>query len=169
MSIIAMIALAAATPESAITSYNPQSVVSHLQEKGYRAQLGKDGAGDPMITSGAGGSRFTLFFYNCEKNISCEDLQFHASWNTENQDPSLTRINEWNKDKRFARAYLDKDADPHLELDVVFTEGQMSRKAFDEHLEIFVSSLSSFEKHIGWGEETDDETPAAPTAAVAVR
>ena len=35
----------------------------------------------------------------------------------------VNKVNEWNQQKRFSRAYIDKDGDPVLEADIDFTGG----------------------------------------------
>ena len=43
-------------------------------------------------------------------------IQFHCGW--VDTDVTLEKVNTWNRTKRFSRAYLDEDGDPHLELDL---------------------------------------------------
>lgn len=50
-----------------------------------------------------------------------ESLQFHASFGGVNA--TFETVNDWNWTKRFSRTYLDKDGDPHLELDLDLAGG----------------------------------------------
>ena len=53
---------------------------------------------------------------------------------------SLRKINQWNKEKRFSRAYLDDDGDPCIEADLEF-DGGVTRKAICEWIKTFRSSV----------------------------
>jgi hypothetical protein len=63
--------------------------------------------------------------------------------------PTLQRINAWNQEKRFSRAYLDKDGDPVLESDLRLTDG-VTRETVVSFLKIFEISLSAFATWIGF-------------------
>ena len=153
----ALAAAQAAQPASpagaapSVSSYDPQSIVRALQDEGFKAELGKDGEGDPRIESAANGSRFFIFFYACKQHRNCEDLQFHSSYDTaDGKGPSLEAINQWNLNDRFGQASLDATKDPSVTMSVLFTKGAMSKDAFIEHLDVWIASMGRFEKHIGW-------------------
>lgn len=60
---------------------------------------------------------------------------------------SLSRINEWNKTKRFTRAYLDKDNDPVLEGDIELTGG-VTEKNVKEWIKTYQVSIRAYKKHL---------------------
>lgn len=132
-----------------VQAQDPDSVVEALQEAGYAAKLATDKVGDPMITSGVSGTTFQIFFYNCTDHTACATVQFHSGYDLQNP-VSLERLNEWNRAKRFGRAFLDKENDPALEMDVDLDDGGMSRPLFIDNLEFWASILSEFEQHIGY-------------------
>ena len=152
MSAIAMLGAQAATAAPAtVSSHNPQSIVQFMQDLGYRAKLSKDKVGDPMIESGHGGSNFTIFFYGCEKGVKCADLAFQTGYDADaGKEPSLETVNKFNKDFRWVRAAIDDEKDPTLQMDVIFTDGLMSRKMFEEVIEVWADGMGNFEKAIGW-------------------
>jgi Putative bacterial sensory transduction regulator len=89
-----------------ICASNPATVVSALQEAGYKAKLAKDDGGDPMISSSAAGYDFDIFFYGCKENKQCDSLQMRVSFGKDGANtPDLA--NKWNKGKRFSQAYID--------------------------------------------------------------
>ena len=146
------IALAwAAAPAGAqmVRAQNPQSLVSALQNGGYAAKLGVDKVGDPMITSGVSGTNFQIFFYNCTNHLNCATVTFHSGYDLA-QGPPLELINEWNRGKRFGRAYLDKENDPILEMDVDLDDGGIAPLLFIDNIEFWSSILQDFEKQIGY-------------------
>ena len=148
---IAAFAGAWALPAQAqmVRAQDPDSVVRALQQGGYAAKLGVDKVGDPMITSGVAGTNFQIFFYNCTDHKACATVQFHSGYDL--TDPvGLERINEWNRSQRFGRAYLDKEDDPILEMDVDLDDGGVSSLLFIDNIEFWASVLGNFEKHIGY-------------------
>ncbi|HEX8225592.1 MAG TPA: YbjN domain-containing protein [Allosphingosinicella sp.] len=148
---IAALAAAWAVPAQAanVRAQDPQSVVSALQKAGYAAKLGTDKVGDPMVTSGVSGTTFQIFFYNCTDHKACATVQFHSGYDLKTSI-GLDRINEWNRSQRFGRAYLDKENDPILEMDVDLDDGGVSELLFIDNIEFWTSILGNFEKHIGY-------------------
>jgi hypothetical protein len=148
---LAAFAAAWALPVQAqmVRAQDPASLVRALQSAGYAARLGTDKVGDPMITSGASGTTFQIFFYNCTSNRQCATVQFHSGYNLRSP-VSLERINEWNRTQRFGRAFLDKENDPILEMDVDLDDGGLSTPLFIDNLEFWASVLGNFERHIGY-------------------
>lgn len=150
---LAMAALAAAwaVPAQAqmVRAQDPGTLVRALQQGGYAAKLGTDKVGDPMITSGVSGTTFQIFFYNCTDHKACATVQFHSGYDLSTA-VGLERINEWNRSQRFGRAYLDKENDPILEMDVDLDDGGVSHLLFIDNIEFWTSILGNFERHIGY-------------------
>ena len=131
-----------------VKGQDPQSVVKAMQAAGYQAKLGTDKVGDPLITSGANGTAFQVFFYNCTNHKACATVQFNVGYDLD-KPIALAAINEWNSSQRFGRAYLDKEGDPILQMDVDLDDGGLSQALFADNLEFWTSVLGAFEKHIG--------------------
>ncbi len=74
-----------------------------------------------------------------------ETMQLYAGFS--GRKVTLSRINEWNKGKRFSRAYLDDDNDPVIEADIELTGGVTERNV-KEWMKTFAVSLTTFKKHI---------------------
>jgi hypothetical protein len=144
------LALAAASPAAAasVQAENPQSIVKALQDAGYQAQLGTDSAGDPMVTSAVSGTQFRILFYNCTANKNCKTVNFLRGWDLD-KAMQLDAINKFNAENRFVRAYLDKEGDPMLAMDVDLDDGGMSDALFIDNVEFWATLLGSFERHIG--------------------
>ncbi len=148
---LAALGLAASAPAGAqmVRAQEPESLVKALQAEGYAAKLGTDKTGDPMITSGVSGTTFQIFFYNCTGGAACATVQFHSGYDL-TSEVSLERINEWNRGQRFGRAFLDKENDPILQMDVDLDDGGMSRALFIDNVQFWASVLGKFEQHIGY-------------------
>ena len=140
-----------AVPASAqnVRASDPQTIVQALQGAGFKAELRKDGEGDPMIVSASSGSEFRVIFYGCTANKNCATIQFLSGYEVKTP-VTLAKINEWNKTKRFARAFLDNEGDPIILMDVDLDDGGLSKALFIDNLEFWVSLLNGFEAHIGY-------------------
>jgi len=139
----AAVALAACSPASAqmASAKDPNSLVKALQAKGYQAKLETAG-GEPAIRSGAGGVQFTIFFENCTDGKACTTVSFFTGFT--DVEGSLQQVNEWNKNNRFARAYIDKDGDPVLRMDVDLDHAGIPAANFNEYLDIWASLTPKF-------------------------
>jgi hypothetical protein len=124
-----------------VDARNPQSVVAALQAKGYQAQLGMTG-GEPAIDSGAGGVKFKIFFENCTDGKDCTTVSFLTGFT--DLDTTLDVVNEFNRTSRFAHAYIDKEDDPVLRMDVDLDHGGIPQPNFEEYLAVWSSLTPKF-------------------------
>ncbi|QUW04751.1 YbjN domain-containing protein [Chloracidobacterium validum] len=74
-----------------------------------------------------------------------KSLLLAAGWG--GQRMTLNRINEWNRSKRFAKAYLDNDNDPVLESDYELTGG-VTEQNVKEWMKTFVYFAKEFQKYM---------------------
>ncbi len=88
---------------------------------------------------------FKLSGYNILLIARDSDIQLVTSFS--GIRVTLSRINEWNKTKRFTRAYLDKDNDPVLEADLDF-KGGVTMQSIGRFVGIFAASVDIFARHI---------------------
>lgn len=130
-----------------ITAQNPASVANALRTAGYKAELTKDNSGDPLIRSSSGGSNFAVFFYGCTKNVDCRTIQFFAGYT--DRKPTMAKMNEWNTNNRFGRAYMTDSGAARVEMDVDLDDGGISQKLFEDNVEFWVLIMGKFEKFIG--------------------
>jgi hypothetical protein len=134
---VSLLSITSPSAAQMVSAKNPASVVAAMQAKGYQAELGtEDGA--PRIASGAGGLKLTIFFGNCEKGANCTTISFVTGF-TDLDNVSLPRINDWNRQNRFARAYLDEERDPMLVMDVDLDHQGIPSANFAEYLDIWSS------------------------------
>jgi|SRR5690606_21520294 hypothetical protein len=136
-------AAAAPIPKGGVTA---AEVAAALQAKGYKAQIGRDQAGDPMITSALQGANFRVMFYSCE-GARCAAIQFATAFD---MDKGLTYelINRWNRERRFGRAFLDDEMDPYVEYDVDFEVGATT-EAIENAVDVWESVVPAFMRHVG--------------------
>ena len=153
---LATLLLAAPAIAQQVTASNPQTIIDAMQAEGYQAKVGTDKEGDPMVSGKSSGSSFDIYFYGCEKHSNCTSIQFVTYYEmSENDRPSLQKLNDWNAKERFASASLDSDKDPWLRMDVYTGPGGISMAAFRGNLDLWTSQMADFEKLIGLGGGTD--------------
>ncbi len=137
-------------PAGRISSRNMGSVIAVLQKEGYKAKLVRDDD-DYNVESATSGASFYIYPQNCEQKVDCEDMLFRAAYTKRDKDPvTVTQINQFNRDSRWVRAYLDKDDDPVVEMDVLFTDQQVDEKMFIEAVDIWTRAMGEFHKTIGF-------------------
>lgn len=128
---------------------DPASLVAALQKAGYKAKLTYE-EGKPEIESSAAGATFYLYFQNCESKEGCEDVMIQSAYDMAKDAVSLQAINDFNRDNRWARAYLDKESDPVIETDLMFVGKQMDEAAFIEGVKAWDGALGRFHQAIDW-------------------
>lgn len=139
---VASSASAGTLPDGGVTI---QDVVAIFQAKGYRAEEATDSRGDPMIRSSASSYRFTVYFYDCGESRRCKSIQFSAGFTAKGM--TTDRINQWNRDRRFGKAHLDKDMDPIVQMDLDLEEGATSEN-IGTNLERWDFTLGAFAKFL---------------------
>jgi hypothetical protein len=128
-----------------VTAQDPQSVVKALQDAGYRAELKAEADGAPYIVSGAGGAKFSVLFFDCEKAKACKSLQFYSGWTDK---VTAQQMNDWNRDHRFGRAYVDDKGEAAIEFDVDFEGAPMPVSLFRSNVETWATVLGAFQKFL---------------------
>ena len=116
--------------------------------RGYgAATLAKQDNGDPRIEGKIDGVQYYVVFRNCTDNTACEDLNFYAGFLDNKQ--TLEAMNAWNRDKRFAFAFLDSDLDASITYDVNIEYG-VTPKNLDATFSIWNQVLSQYADYIGF-------------------
>ncbi len=135
-----------------------QSIAAIAREYGT-AEVDKDTVGDPMLSGEMEGLSYLVFFYGCTEGADCQSIQFYTYW-TNPGDVEIDTINAWNRDKRFAKAYLDDDGDPVLEMNVNLFAG-VTRTNLSDTFEWWLVLMDLFEEYIGL--KPADPAPAGTT------
>ena len=130
-----------------ILADDPASMTEVLQSFGYRADLGKDSGGDPKIASSSGGADFSIFFYGCTNGKNCDAISFQSAFDL---DPGSNAdlMNEWNRKKRYTKAYLDDEQDPVIDMDIYLGDGGISIDNFRNWLDTWERAVGDFKSHI---------------------
>lgn len=100
-------------PKGGVTA---DEVASDLKGIKHTAKIGKDSQGDPLIEASfdinGTAINYKIFFYGCDKG-RCKSIQYHVAF-----DGSPKKLEQWNKEHRFARAWVSGEKLIHLEYDV---------------------------------------------------
>lgn len=142
-------ALFSATPAHAelVNASNPATIKAILESQGWPATLVSKAGDDPYLESNRNGLKFLVLFMNCEEGKKCKTLQYYMGF-SDAKDVSLDKLNKWNKDKRFARAYKDDEGDPVLEMDVDLDFQGIPRENVGETFNTWASLMDSFREYV---------------------
>ncbi len=133
-----------------VVASDPAGILKRLQNYGYPATMTTDNQGDPKIETRVSDTKFNVYFYGCDDNhANCTAIQFGAGYDLKNGISAL-KINEWNRDQRFAKAYIDDESDPFLEMDVNMAADGVGEKNFEDMVEIWRKQVENFEDYIDW-------------------
>ena len=142
-------ALFSPTPAHAelINAADPATIKAIVESQGWPATVVAEEGDDPYIESNRGGLKFLVLFMNCNEGKQCKTLQYYMGF-SDAKDISLERLNQWNKDKRFARAYKDDAGDPVLEMDVDLDFQGIPRENVGETFNTWASLMDSFRTYV---------------------
>jgi len=104
---VAAPAAASTAPASVQAAADPgvsiEAVRAWLASKGGTVSAINRDAGDIWITVDDAPLSWAIFFYSCEADV-CGDIQYAASFS----NPTITQamINDWNRDRRFLKAFF---------------------------------------------------------------
>jgi Putative bacterial sensory transduction regulator len=112
------IALAQDIPTGGLTM---DEVITWLQSQNYSTQIVPDTDGTNHVRIFYRGLKLGVYRYDCSGD-RCGSLQFSAGWAMHGRF-DVSRMNEWNRNKRWCRGYFDRENDPWVEEDVDLTPG----------------------------------------------
>jgi hypothetical protein len=142
-------ALLAATPARAelVNATDPATIEAIVESQGWPATIITKAGDDPYIESSRNGLKFLVLFMNCDEGKKCKTLQYYMGF-SDAKDVTLEKLNKWNKDKRFARAYKDDEGDPVLEMDVDLDFAGIPRENVGETFNTWATLMDSFREYV---------------------
>lgn len=130
-----------------ITAANPGGIVHFLQALGHKVEVSADSSEDPMLTVKTDDHTYRVFFYGCTDGKNCDSIQFYAGW-TEADNNTMKAMNDWNKEHRYGRAYIDNDGDPCIEFDIETGAGGISPGLFADEVEVWGLLMDAFTSYV---------------------
>jgi hypothetical protein len=129
--------------QEVILGVNPDEMQKILQDIGYRAEILKNDEGKRRIRTRIGSWNVTLNFYSCDDNeTSCKSVGLRTFF-TNDTKKTATFANDWNRTKRFSKAYIDNDNDVNIEFDMLFRNG-VTKENIRAYLDVYEDQLKEF-------------------------
>jgi Putative bacterial sensory transduction regulator len=98
-----------------------EEVVTWLQSGGYVAKVVTADGGKRHIESWSGGTLFNIFMPGCPSG-RCASLELVFAFSSKGKF-DVSRLNEWNSDVPWGKAYYDTVNDPCLDMDIALSPG----------------------------------------------
>jgi hypothetical protein len=119
-----------------------EDVAAWLREQGKEATISQDSLGNKIILTSAAGLNFSIYMFDCLDD-RCGSLQFASGpHNSPTGKFDLERLNEWNKTKRWVRAYLNGPDSLWLEADFDLAPGS-SYELLDDEMATWLKALDA--------------------------
>ena len=129
LALICAAPVAAQSADDILDGSDPGAILEIARGYGS-AMLDVDGVGDPKISGRIGGQPYDVFFYGCDDGgKNCSSLQF-TTWYGGTR-PGAEVLSDWNNENRFGTAYLDRDGDLAIDMDVNLFGG-VTRRNLDD-------------------------------------
>jgi len=144
---LATIALACALAGPALAGIpseglRAKDVADWLKHQRLEAEVDPAKAGSAeTVVRVAGGAPFAIYLYDCRKD-RCASMQYVAAVDRP-QGMTTARVNAWNRQSRYVRAYLDASGRLYGEYDLDIAPG-LDQKALDHSLRRWLSALQRF-------------------------
>ena len=120
----------------------PKRIARFMEEAGYIARLGADADKRPLISGRLGRSDYTIQFYECERGLFCNSVQFLTAVPAP-ETVTLETVNAFNAQWRYVRVSLAND-EVRLQMDVNLDAG-VTTDNFRDTLDIWRQLLALFE------------------------
>jgi hypothetical protein len=123
-------------------------IVNWLQRQGYKATIEHDEiAKDDYIAASSQGVNWGIYVYACDTAGTCKSIQYSVGWSG-TTDITHDKLNDWNRDKRYLRAYANEKGDVFAEYDIDVTPGG-TWGLLDHTLSRWESQMAAFKTFIG--------------------
>lgn len=138
-----------------VVTADVNSISAAMKRLGFDLDADTDGVGDPKLSGKVDDLTFSIYFYGCDDDhANCKEIQFYGGFEKPDKiapKKLAQRMLDWNRDKRFARGYIDKVGDPCIEQDVDM-RGGMSVKLFESNFQHWRGMMQGFYGYIYAGD-----------------
>lgn len=145
----AVLMVPAAAMAGNVVAKTGESVANFFKDEGATVEVTTDSVGDPNLKVEYYGNDFSVYYYGCSGNTDCEAIQFFSGYQTDGS-VRLSKINEWNTNNRFARAYVSEEGSARIEMDVLLGDDGMTPDDFADAVGIWNRAMQDFEEFIDW-------------------
>jgi len=109
-----------------------EEVVGWLQSGGYAAKVVTAESGKRHIVTNSHGTPFDIFTPGCEGG-RCASLEFVVAFACKGKF-DVSKLNEWNSEIPWCKAYYDEVNDPSLDMDIALSPGGTYESLNDQFL-----------------------------------
>ncbi len=146
-----------------ISTTDANGLIAALQRAGFTGEANTQGR-DVSVIGHVGPLPFQAFLGNCDPSGGgCTEIEFYAGFTGAGR-VTLERINGWNNRTRFARASLDPDGSPSLQMDVSLNGG-VSPEGLKLQLQTWGAVLETYAAFLTSAPDASARAPAQRPAA----
>lgn len=132
-----------ATPRAVYFGLSSEDLAAILKKTKLDYEESQDDWSDPQFFIYLDNRQeVVVWTYGCE-NKKCQDLRLWTYFPRNGRDPDYARVNYWNSEQRWTKAYFDQDRDAVLEMDFD-ADGGVTEDAVINLLEIYVTQIYEF-------------------------
>lgn len=136
------------TSAQTVSATRPETIAAVLTARGLPSEIKRPEDGNPFIKSAFDDMPFVIALMNCnDAKQQCKTVQFYFGFN-DRKDFALEKLNEWNRTKRFVRAYRDDENDPVLVMDVDTDKGGVPQAVFNENLDVWLNQMQLYRRYV---------------------
>lgn len=132
-----------------LVAKNARSLERFFENEGADVETTVDNVGDPKLEITYYGNEFSIYYYGCDDNTNCDAIQFFSGYKTDGS-VRLSKINTWNAENRYARAYVSESGSARIEMDVYLGDDGVSADDFASMVSLWSRSMNEFEDLIDW-------------------
>lgn len=132
-----------------LVAKNASSLERFFENEGADVETTVDNVGDPKLEVTYYGNEFSIYYYGCDDNTNCDAIQFFSGYKTDGS-VRLSKINTWNAENRYARAYVSESGSARIEMDVYMGNDGVSADDFASMVSLWSRSMNEFEDLIDW-------------------
>ncbi|WP_424977794.1 YbjN domain-containing protein [Leisingera sp. S232] len=149
IAVAAVLTLPTAAMAQNVVAKTGESVANFFKDEGANVEVTTDSVGDPNLKVEYYGNDFSVYYYGCEDNTNCDAIQFFSGYQTDGS-VRLSKINEWNTNNRFARAYVSEEGSARIEMDVLLGNSGITSDDFALAVGKWNRAMQDFEEFIDW-------------------
>ncbi len=158
--VIALAALALATPAHAQATVDPEHIAALLKDAGYPTEFVGEQAGYRQILTKSGDYDFSVELYDCNAGKACELLLLRTTFR---KSDSVTKeaVDAYSSQQPQGRMFLDRRGNPAIELEFDLTKSSLTDAQFTDALKSWDTMLVNYAGFLR------GDSPPAPAAAAA--